>query len=54
MKKDKTEKGLRHLRLVGVGREYFEKRFAQMQMQNQQEISQAEPSFEINGRKDKK
>lgn len=49
-----TEKGLKHLRLVGVGREYAEKRFAEMQKQNQQEISTAETTFEVNNRKLKK
>lgn len=54
MKKDKTEKGLKHLRLIGIGREHFERRFAEMQKQNQQAISQVENSFETNGRKLKK
>ena len=54
MKQDKTEKGLKHLQFVGVGREYFEKRFAEMQKRAHQEIPQIAPSFETNGRKVKK
>ncbi len=30
-----TEKGLKDLRLVGVGREYIEQRFAEMQQKNE-------------------
>ena len=53
-KRDKTEKGLKHLRLVGVGREYFEKRLAEMQKHVHQEVLKTEISFETNGRKNKK
>ncbi len=53
-KRDKTEKGLKHLRLVGIGREHFEKRFAEMQKRVHQEVPQVETSFETNGRKGKK
>lgn len=50
----KTEKGLKHLQFVGVGREYMEKRLAEMQKHDHQEVSQTETSFETNGRKDTK
>lgn len=46
-----TDKGLKDLRLVGVGREYIEQRFAEMQKKKEMsEIS----SLQINGRKTKK
>lgn len=45
-----TEKGLKDLRLVGVGREYFEKRLAEM---SKQEISE-KSSLQTNGSKPKK
>ncbi len=44
------EKGLEDLRLVGVGREYIEKRFAEMQKKNKA----SEKSLQTNGRKVKK
>ena len=46
----KTPKGLKHLQLVGVGREYVEKRLAEMQSKKET----SETSFQINGRKTKK
>ncbi len=46
-KNSKSEKGLKDLRLVGVGREYIEKRFAEMQQKN-------ETSMQTNVRKIKK
>lgn len=45
-----TEKGLKDLRLVGVGREYFEKRLAEMSKQETSEKS----SLQTNGSKPKK
>lgn len=45
-----TEKGLKELRLVGVGREYIEKRFAEIQKQKEA----SEISVQTNGRKIKK
>jgi len=45
-----TEKGLKDLRLVGVGREYIEKRFAEMQKQKKT----SEISVQTNERKTKK
>lgn len=45
-----TEKGLKHLKLVGVGREYIEKRLAEMEINNKT----SEPSLQSNGEKLKK
>ncbi len=46
-----TEKGLKHLRLVGVGREYIEQRL--VEMQTKKETSETS-SLQTNGRKTKK
>jgi hypothetical protein len=45
-----TEKGLKHLKLVGVGRKYIEKRFAEMQKRKEN----SKPPVQTNGRKVKK
>jgi hypothetical protein len=45
-----TEKGLKDLNLVGVGRKYIEKRFAEMQKKKEA----AEVSLQTNGGKMKK
>lgn len=45
-----TEKGLKHLKLVGVGRSYIEKRFAEMQ----ETKKTSENSVQKNGSKIKK
>ncbi|HSK73787.1 MAG TPA: hypothetical protein VK892_18965 [Pyrinomonadaceae bacterium] len=45
-----TEKGLKHLKLVGVGREYIEKRLAEMEINNKT----SEPSLQSNEKKLKK
>ena len=45
-----TEKGLKDLHPVGVGREYIEKRFAEMQQKNET----FKPSVQTNERKVKK
>jgi len=45
-----TEKGLKHLRLVGVGREYIEQRLVEMQTKKET----SETSLQTNGRKTKK
>ena len=48
----KNEKGLRHLRLVGVGRKYVEKRLAEMQdAVRQKELPPQTSSFKTNGKK---
>jgi hypothetical protein len=47
----KTEKGLKHLRLVGVGRKYVEERFAEMQEREQQKTPQSKISYQTNGEK---
>jgi cytochrome c553 len=46
----KTPKGLKYLQLAGVGREYIEKRLAEMQSKKET----SETSFQTNGRKTKK
>lgn len=51
----KAEKGLKHLRFVGIGREYFERRFAEMQRRGEQKLLQSDISLhEVNGEKEKK
>ncbi len=51
----KTEKGLKHLRLVGIGREYVVERLAEMQKYVGQKVSQSDVSLhEANGEKEKK
>ncbi len=50
----KTEKGLKHLRLVGIGREYVENRLAEMQGRVEQKVSRSDVSLrETNSKKDK-
>lgn len=50
----KTEKGLKHLRLVGIGREYVENRLAEMQERVEQKVPPIDVSLpETNGRKNK-
>lgn len=41
----KTEKGLKHLRLVGIGREYVEERLAEMQECVGQKVLQSDVSL---------
>ncbi len=51
----KTEKGLKHLRLVGIGREYVEERLAEIQKCVGQKVSQSDSSLhEPNGKIEKK
>lgn len=51
----KTEKGLKHLRLVGIGREYIEGRLGEMQECTEREVLTSEGSSrKTNGRKEKK
>jgi hypothetical protein len=49
-----NEKGLKHLRLVGVGREYVENRLAEMQGRVGQKVLPSDVSLQqANGKKDK-
>ena len=51
----KTERGLKHLRLVGIGREYVEGRLDEMQRNTVPEaLTFKGPSLKTNGRKDGK
>ncbi len=51
----KTEKGLKHLRLVGIGREYIEGRLGEMQECAERGVLSSESSaHKTNGRKEKK
>jgi len=51
----KTEKGIKHLRLVGIGRNYVEGRLAEMQECVEREVLTSESSSrKTNGGKEKK
>lgn len=45
-----SEKGLKHLKLVGVGREYMQERLAEMQRNPQKRLARVESKRGINGR----